>query len=94
MIAAAPYAGREPTPDERFGINFAATNFPNPLAPPVTSPKNDQTIVAVTNREAFVIWQIIDGRPPSGPFVDKTLGAPTTSRFYHTLQKILAAAQG
>ena len=36
---------------------------------------------------------IINGRPPSGAFITKTLPKDTTSRFYHTMIKILEAAK-
>ncbi len=59
---------------------------------PIASPKGDIEVVAATKREAFVIWHILNGKPPtSQSFLDKTVGTPSTTRFFHTAQKILTA---
>lgn len=58
------------------------------------SSKNDSDLAAVTEREAFVIWRIINGRPPSGKLPADVFPARNTARFFHTLKKISAAARG
>jgi len=51
-------------------------------------------IVATTDHEAFVVWYLNDGRPPaSSTVLDKAVGKRTTTRFFHTTAKILAAAR-
>lgn len=88
------FAGKEPTTDERFCVVFAPGEIAQDIALPQLSPNGGQEIVGVTKREAFVVWHIIDGRPPSpGKFLDNLVGPNTTTRFYHTALKILAAAK-
>jgi uncharacterized protein (DUF1697 family) len=79
------------TPDMRLCVVFTADKVPS-LILPHRSPKNDMEIVHATDYEAFVVWYIIDGRPPSGNGL-KALGDRTTTRFFHTLAKILQAAK-
>lgn len=94
-LAVAPFTGMEVTPDMRLTVVFTARPIPQTLALPAQSPKGDMEIRQTTAREAFVIWRLIDGRPPSsGSFLEKTLGSKSTSRFFHTTAKIVAAARG
>lgn len=94
IISSDPFKDIELTPDRRFCICFAAHTIPSLGDLPKESPKGDITIVGATPHEAFVVWRIINGRPPAnGTFLDNALGGQTTSRFFHTSQKILAAAQ-
>ena len=89
-----PFKGLKVTADMRLCINFAADPLPRNLQLPLLSPKGDMEITKISDRDAYVIWHIINGRPPSGAgFLDKTLGQPTTSRFFHTAAKILEAAR-
>ena len=89
-----PFKGQRVTPDMRLCINFAADPLPRKLELPLFSPKRDIQILKTSDRDAYVIWYIINGRPPSAQgFLDKTLGQPTTSRFFHTAAKILEAAR-
>jgi hypothetical protein len=69
-----------------------AENLPTTLALPLRSPKNDMEIIHATDREAFVVWYIINGRPPAGNGL-KVLGERNTTRFFHTVAKILQAAK-
>lgn len=95
ILKAAPYLNKEPAVDERFCIIFTRQLLPA-IAAPETAPKNDLEVVAMREREAFVTWKIIGGRPPSSQsntWLNKLLGSPGTSRFYHTSQKILDAAR-
>lgn len=51
-------------------------------------------VVYVTRNEAFIVWYIVNGRPPAGQgFLDKALGSTGTTRFFHTTAKILTAAE-
>ncbi len=89
-----PFKGVEVTPDMRLCINFAAEPLPRSLELPLYSPKRDIEILKISEGDAYVIWHIINGRPPAGPsFLDKTFGQPTTSRFFHTAARILEAAR-
>lgn len=94
VIENAPYKDQTPSADERYCVVFTSQKLP-PLTTPQTAPKGDMELVAVSEREAFVTWKIINGRPPSSQsntWLNNLLGSPGTSRFYHTAEKILAAA--
>ena len=93
-LARDPFSAADVTPDSRLNIVFATSPIASGLALPAWSPKRDMEIRAATAREAFVVWRLIDGRPPSsGTFLEKTLGAKVTSRFLHTTRKIVEAAR-
>jgi uncharacterized protein (DUF1697 family) len=82
------------TDDMRLNIVFAARPIPSSLDLPLWSAKRDMQIVATTEMDAFVVWYLINGRPPSdGKFIERALGGPATSRFFHTAAKILEAAK-
>ena len=52
-------------------------------------------ILQTRQHEAYVVWYIQNGRPPSSQgFLDAALGKRTTTRFFHTAGKILKAAKG
>ncbi|PYC77811.1 DUF1697 domain-containing protein [Streptomyces tateyamensis] len=95
VLAAEPFAGVEVTPEVRLNVVFLSEPLPAGLALPVTSPKGNLELVSATAGEAFVVWRIVNGRPPSG--TDSVFGKEWrghgTSRFLHTLEKILAAAR-
>ena len=93
-LALDPFKDAPVTPDMRLNLVFAASPIPAAFALPVWSPKRDMEIRQTTEREAFVVWYLTDGRPPvSQNFLEKTLGGKVTSRFLHTTVKILEAAQ-
>lgn len=94
LVDSDAFNATELTPDLRFCVVFTAEPIRQDQVLPWTSPRNDMDVVAVTEREAFVIWRIINGRPPSGKLPDDVLPARNTTRFFHTLKKILAAARG
>ncbi|HEX9035426.1 MAG TPA: DUF1697 domain-containing protein [Ktedonobacterales bacterium] len=92
-LAQDPFTAADVSPDSRLNVVFAASPIPAGIAAPVWSPRRDMEIRAVTERDAFVVWYLLDGRPPSsGAFLEKTLGSQVTSRFLHTTRKILEAA--
>lgn len=93
LMSQNPFNNIELTQDKRFCVIF--TNEPiNPnLSLPLHSSKQDMDLIAINHLEAFVVWHIIEGRPPSGRFLPGTLPTTNTTRFYHTLAKILAKAK-
>lgn len=93
IIKKEPFSQVELTPDRRFCVVFADEPMDDKLDLPITSSKHDMDIIAIGQLEAFVVWHIINGRPPSGKFTANTLPSRNTSRFYHSLIKILAAAK-
>ena len=88
-----PFQHIEPTDDKRFCVMFTNEPINTNSALPLQSSKNDMDLVAVNPYEAFVVWHIISGRPPSGKFSSEVIPLENTSRFYHTLVKILKAAK-
>lgn len=95
LLALDPFRGVEVSDNLRLCLMLLAEPVPAGLALPLRAPKGDLEIVAVADRAAFVVWHLIDGRPPaasSGTFLDKALGKRNTTRFFGTAAKILAAA--
>ena len=94
-LALDPFKDMTVTDDMRLTIVFAASPIPSALELPLWSARRDMQIVAATELDAFVIWYLINGRPPSdGKFIERALGGQVTSRFFHTSAKILEAAKG
>jgi len=93
VVAHNPFEKIEVTADMRCCVMFLdspAKSMPLPLF----SDKKDLQILDTRGTEAYVIWHIINGRPPSSPtFLEQHLGVRNTTRFYHTLVKILEAAK-
>ena len=81
------------TEDTRFCVIFTNDLLDIDMKLPLQSSKMDMDLVTVNPHEAFVVWHIVNGRPPSGKFPAEILPASNTTRFFHTLQKILLAAQ-
>ncbi len=92
LLALDPFQHLNVTPDMRLCVVFTNETIPNTLDLPLRSPKNDMEIIYTTDHEAFLVWYIINGRPPAN-YNFKVLGNRTTSRFFHTLAKILQAAK-
>lgn len=95
ILAADPFKKLRVTPDMRLCVVLTAEPIRNDLALPLFSPKKDMQILQTTEREAYVVWYIRNGRPPSSQgFLDAAIGKRTTTRFFHTAAKILKAAKG
>lgn len=94
ILSSDPFKGIELAPDVRFCVYFAVHAIPPIVDLPKDSPKGDMTVVGATPHELFAVWRIVNGRPPaSEKFLQELLGGPATARFFHTSQKILAAAK-
>ncbi len=93
-LALDPFKDMTVTDDMRLTIVFAPRPIPPALDLPLWSARRDMQIVAATEMDAFVVWYLINGRPPSdGKFIERALGGQVTSRFFHTTAKILEAAK-
>jgi uncharacterized protein (DUF1697 family) len=92
IVANDAFGHVEVSPDTRLCVVFTSSSIPGDLALPVSSPKGDMEIIHTTEYEAYIVWHIIDGRPPAA-YNFKALGNKTTTRFFHTTAKILAAAK-
>lgn len=97
-LATDPFRGVEETPDGRLCVVFLSEPVPVPAALPLTSPKGDCQVVAVTGAEIFLVLHLVNGRPAdAGAFLAGAFGssdAKATMRYYGTTQKILRAAKG
>jgi uncharacterized protein (DUF1697 family) len=93
VIATDPFRDLTVTPAMRLAIMFTNADIPRDLALPLRSPKGGLEIIATAEHEAFVVWYIKDGRPPPAYEFKEVLGTKTTTRFFHTTAKILAAAK-
>jgi uncharacterized protein (DUF1697 family) len=93
ILARDPFAGITVRPDMRLSVSFLAEAVPVESNLPQKTPKGDFELVAMTETELFVVWYLINGRPGNGyGHLEKKLGVPATTRFWHTAAKILAAA--
>lgn len=92
IVAADPFKEMTVTPDMRLCVVFTSQRIPDDLALPLRSPKRDMEIVYTTPHEAYIVWYIVNGRPPAA-YNFQILGDKATTRFFHTTAKILAAAQ-
>lgn len=92
LLTLDPFKHLTVTPEMRLCILFTQEQIPTTLALPLFSPKKDMEIIQVTEREAFVIWHLKNGRPPAA-LGFKALSGKTTTRFFHTAAKILLAAK-
>ena len=96
VLREAPFHALKPADDTRFMILFLSDNYPNNLPLPYKSDRANFELLGANSRSLYVVWHLIEGRPPSslGPYLHRQ--APslnTTGRFFHTTQKILKAAQ-
>lgn len=89
-----PFKGVAVTPDVRLAVTFLAE--PPAALPPVPSrtPDGAFEVIGATPTELFVVWHLKDGRPGNSyGFLEARMAVQTTTRFWHTTAKILAAAQ-
>ena len=94
IIALDPFKNTKVRDDMRLCVIFTTEPISDNLALPLLSPKRDIEIIQTTRHEAFIIWYLINGRPPAAKgFQEKILGSDTTTRFFHTTIKILEAAK-
>lgn len=93
IIEQEPFTNIELDSNKRFCVVFTKERIGNNLQLPISSSKNDMDLVGVSKYEAYIVWHIINGRPPSSKFGRDILPSSNTSRFYHTLIKILSAAK-
>jgi uncharacterized protein (DUF1697 family) len=95
IMAGSPFENLKVTRDMRLCLVFADQPIRGDLELPLLSPKKDLQILKTAQREAYVVWYIKNGRPPSSQsFLDAAIGKQTTTRFFHTAAKILNAASG
>jgi uncharacterized protein (DUF1697 family) len=93
-LLAAPFDQVEVTPAVRLSVVFLSEPLPE-LDFPVRSPKGDWELLGATDGEAFVVIRLADGKLGGNPIavLEKTYRVKATARFFHTADKILAAAR-
>ena len=93
ILAGDPFKKMKVAPRMRLCVVFTAEPIRADLDLPLFSPKKDMQILKTSEREAYVVWYLKNGRPPSSQgFLDAAIGKKTTTRFFHTAGKILKAA--
>ncbi|MEU8673390.1 DUF1697 domain-containing protein [Streptomyces sp. NPDC048560] len=94
LLARDPFKDVTVTDDMRSCVVFTTERIDPALELPLMSPKKDIEIIATAPYEAFVVWYLIKGRAPNAKgFQERVLGHDATTRFFHTVGKILAAAK-
>ncbi|HEY8598157.1 MAG TPA: DUF1697 domain-containing protein [Thermomicrobiales bacterium] len=94
VMALDPFAGVAVTPETRLSVAFLAEPVTLDLPVRYRTPKGDFELVGKTDTELFVVWHLVNGRPGNGfALVEKAVPVPSTTRFWHTSAKILAAAR-
>ncbi|THA71470.1 DUF1697 domain-containing protein [Streptomyces sp. A0958] len=94
LIALDPFKDVTVTADMRCCVVFTTERIDPDLALPLLSPKKDMEIIGSTEHDAFVVWYLINGKAPAAKgFQEAVLGRDATTRFFHTVVKILAAAE-
>ncbi|MEU3260643.1 DUF1697 domain-containing protein [Streptomyces albidoflavus] len=92
-LTASPFAGRQPAADERFSMVFTSGPLPANVPAPHSS-KGDWEVLGASGSTAYVRWQLRNGRSVNpAPMIEKAYGVQATARFFHTTEKILAAAE-
>ena len=93
VIASNPFHTRKLTSETRFSITFLDRPIPVSLPIPSFTPDNGFELIGMNETELFVIWHLKNGRPGNSYGFEKAVDAQATTRFWHTTEKILAAAK-
>jgi uncharacterized protein (DUF1697 family) len=94
LIALDPFKDVTVTDDLRCCVVFTTEPVDPGLALPMLSPKKDMEIIGSAGSDAFVVWYLINGRAPAAKgFQERVLGHDATTRYFHTVVKILDAAR-
>ncbi|QMU68308.1 DUF1697 domain-containing protein [Streptacidiphilus sp. P02-A3a] len=93
-LAAAPFDQVELTPETRLSIAFLSGPLTG-LTLPLRSAKGYWELLAATEGEAYLVSWRLNGQLGDNPVaaLEKAFGVKGTARFFHTTEKILAAAR-
>ncbi|HLJ67672.1 MAG TPA: DUF1697 domain-containing protein, partial [Chloroflexota bacterium] len=73
------------TPEIRLAVNFLAEPTAVTLPIPYSTPDGAYEVVDMTPTELFVVWRLQNGRTGrSYGALEKQVGVPSTTRFWHT----------
>lgn len=94
MLQSNPFKNNKLTPDSRFAVTFFAHQIDHEISVQYKTPDGGYELVGKTEKELFIIWHLINGRPGTvwGELGGK-LQKEGTTRFWHTTEKILKAAK-
>ncbi|WP_030247421.1 DUF1697 domain-containing protein [Streptomyces sp. NRRL S-350] len=93
MLAAEPFRGVEVTPDVRLVVALLSEPLPAGFPLPRRSPKGDVEVVGADPGAAYVVVHLQNGKWVTKDMFGKAYQGSATSRFWHTMEKILAAAR-
>lgn len=93
IVALNPFKHRTLTPDTRFSVTFLDREIESNLAVPSFTRDGGFELIHMTRSELFVIWHLKQVRPANSQGFDRDVEAHATTRFWHTTEKILAAAK-
>lgn len=94
LVALDPFADVDVRSDMRCCVVFTTDRIDPEMRLPLISPKKDMEIIRVNPYEAFVLWYLINGKAPAVKgFQERALGRDATTRYFHTVVKILDAAK-
>lgn len=93
ILKSTPFNGIELNSKTRHVIMFTSDPLPKNIKLPLFSPKGGYELIGYTKKEAFAVIHLVNGKYDSSNFIEKEFKVSTTSRFYHTTEKILAAAK-
>lgn len=94
IIQRDPFKGITLTPESRFSILFLAESSEIAIPLPYQTPDGGYELIDKTENELFVVWHLRNGRPGNSyGLFEKMLKVPTTTRFWHTTEKMLHAAK-
>lgn len=94
LVALDPFKDLTVTDSMRCCVVFTTERIDPGLELPLLSPKKDMEIIRTGSYEAFVVWHLINGRAPAAKgFQERHLGRDATTRYFHTVVKILEAAK-
>jgi uncharacterized protein (DUF1697 family) len=94
LLSHDPFKNIKVASDIRFAVTFLAEETTVDLPLPYLTPDGGYELIAKTSTELFIVWHLQNGRPSSSySFIEKKVKSQATTRFWHTLAKILLAAQ-
>lgn len=94
LLTLDPFKEIAVTPEIRLAVSFLAEPAAIALPLPYLTPDGAYEVVGMTPDELFVVWHLQNGRPGNSyGLLEKQLAVPTTTRFWHTTAKIVAAAK-
>ena len=94
IVESSPFRKLTPGENDRFCVIFTSAPVPADFRALPRPAGNDFDVLKIGPGELFVVARLVKGRPSNpGAFIEKTLGVKTTTRFFHTVVKMLDAAR-